>query len=75
MKPGSSKLSTDLGNPQLLKLLRLEAELTDSSIKDVLVTALEGYFAHRIESRALHRAAESAFSEWNDLRDSDYDNL
>jgi hypothetical protein len=75
MKSGNSKLSTDLGDPRLLRLLRLEAELSDSSIKDVLVTALEGYFAHRLESRALQKAAESAFEEWSDPRDADYDKL
>ncbi|MGK5090234.1 hypothetical protein WDW86_22015 [Bdellovibrionota bacterium FG-2] len=75
MKDSKTKLSTDLGDPKLVKLLRLEAELTDTSIKEVLVTALEGYFAHRLESRALQKAAESAFEEWNDPRDSDYDRL
>ncbi len=75
MKESKTKLSTDLGDPKLLKLLRLEAELTDTSIKEVLVTALEGYFAHRLESRALQKAAESTFEEWNDPRDSDYDRL
>ena len=75
MKAIKSKLSTDLGDPKLVKLLRLEAELSDTSIKEVLVTALEGYFAHQLESRALQKAAESAFDEWDDSRDSDYDRL
>ena len=70
-----SRLSTDLGDPRLLKMLKAEANELDSSVKDVLVTALEGYFAHRLESKELQRASEIIFDEWNDPRDSGYDKL
>lgn len=70
-----ARLSTDLGNPVLIKLLKHEAQLSDSSVKDVLVRALEAYFAHRLETKALQKASEAVFEEWDDPRDSDYDNL
>lgn len=70
-----ARLSTDLGDPKLLKLLKAEAAEKDSSIKDVLVIALESYFAHRIEVKSLQRATETVFDEWNDPRDSEYDSL
>lgn len=70
-----ARLSTDLGDPRLLKLLKMEAHQTDSTVKEVLVTALESYFAHKLETKALQRAAKEIFEEWNDPRDSDYDNL
>ena len=49
----SSRISTDLGDPRLIKLLKLEAELTDQTMRDVLVHALESYFNQRLETRAL----------------------
>lgn len=70
-----TRLSTDLGNPQLMRLLKAEAAEKGSSVKEVLITALEGYFAHRIENKDLQRATESAFDEWEDPRDSEYDKL
>lgn len=70
-----ARLSTDLGDPKLLRLLKAEATERDLSIKDVLVTALESYFAHRIENKDLQRATEAVFDEWQDPRDSEYDKL
>ena len=70
-----SRISTDLGDPKLLKLLKLEAQNQDTTVKEILVIALESYFAHRFETHALLRAAEEAFSEWSDPRDADYDKL
>lgn len=71
----SSRISTDLGNPLWLKLLKREAQDTDASIKEVLTQALEYYFAHRLETKALQKAAEAVFEEWNDPRDAEYDRL
>lgn len=65
----------DLGDPRLLRLLKREAEESGISMKDVLVNALGGYFAHRLETRALAKAAEAVFSDWEDPLDSDYDKL
>jgi hypothetical protein len=71
----SAKISTDLGDPKLLKLLKQEANLTDQSIKEVLVHALESYFAHRLETKAVMRLGEEVFEEWNNPLDSEYDHL
>lgn len=74
-KDSSARISMNLGNPMLLRLLKAEAQETDSSMKDVLVRALEGYFAHRLESKALLKASESVFEDWNNPLDSEYDKL
>ena len=70
-----TRISTDLGDPRLVMLLKLEAQETNSSMRGVLIRALESYFAHRLETRALQKASESVFSEWNNPLDSDYDRL
>jgi hypothetical protein len=70
-----ARLSADLGDPRLLKMLKAEANEKGSSVKEVLITALEGFFAHRIESKELQRASEVIFDEWEDPRDKDYDKL
>lgn len=70
-----TRISTDLGDPRLLKLLKNEANERDTTVKDVLARALEAYFAERLETKALARLAESSFSEWDDPRDADYDQL
>ncbi|MBI2345361.1 MAG: hypothetical protein HYV03_00405 [Deltaproteobacteria bacterium] len=70
-----SRISTDLGNPIWLKLLKNEAMETDLPVKEVLVRALEYYFAHRLETKVLLKASEAVFDEWQDPRDSEYDRL
>lgn len=70
-----TRLSADLGDPRYLRLLKLEANETDSTVKDVLIRALEGYFAHSLETKALMRLAQDAFEEWSDPRHADYDRL
>jgi hypothetical protein len=70
-----SRISTDLSDPRLLRMLKAEAHERDTTIKDVLARALEAYFAERLETKALGRLAESAFDEWDDPRDADYDRL
>lgn len=70
-----ARLSTDLGDPQLLKLLKAEANEKGSSVKEVVITALEAYFSHRIENKMLSRGTEKVFSEWDDSKDSDYDQI
>lgn len=70
-----TRISTDLGDARLMKLLRAEANERDTSIRDVLVRALEGYFADRLETKALARLAEESFEEWDDPRDAEYDRL
>jgi hypothetical protein len=70
-----TRISTDLGDPRLLKLLKSEANERDSTVKEVLTRALEAYFADRLETKALAKLAESSFGEWDDPRDADYDRL
>lgn len=70
-----TRISTDLADPRLVRLLKVEAQETDTTIKNVLSRALEAWFAERLENKALARLSESAFSEWDDPRDADYDRL
>jgi hypothetical protein len=70
-----TRITADLGDPRLLKLLKMEAQENDSTIKDVLIKAVEAYFSHRIETRALEKMSESAFNDWNNTQDSEYDQL
>jgi hypothetical protein len=58
-----------------MKPLKAEANERDTTGKDVLTRALEAYFADHLETSALARLAESSFSEWDDLRDAEYDRL
>ena len=62
-----ARLSTDLGDPRLLKLLKAEATERETSIKEVLVTALECYFSHRIETKSLNRIVDDIFSDLIEL--------
>lgn len=72
---GATRITADLGDPKLLKLLKLEAQENETSIKEVLIKALESYFFHRIETRALEKMCESAFDEWDNPLDAEYDRL
>jgi hypothetical protein len=69
------RISTELSDPRLVRLLKREAHETDSTIKDVLSRALEAWFADRLETKALAKLAETSFQEWDDPRDADYDRL
>jgi hypothetical protein len=75
MQVVTTRISTDLADPRLVKLLKAEANERDTTVKEVLTCALEAYFAERLETKALAKLAESSFSEWDDPRDSDYDRL
>jgi len=70
-----TRISTDLADPRLVRLLKMEAHDTDTSIKEILTRALESWFADRLETKALAKLAEASFAEWDDPRDSDYDRL
>ena len=71
----NTRITTDLGDPRLMTLIKLEAHETHSSIKDVIVKALQSYFFHKLELRTLQKANEAAFKDWDDPRDSEYDKL
>lgn len=45
-----ARISTDLGDPRLLKLLKIEAQDKDTTVWQVLICALEAYFAERLDS-------------------------
>ena len=70
-----TRITLDLRDPQLVKLLRLEAAHGGKTIRDIVATALEGYFSARRENRAVMKLAERVFSEWDNPKDSDYDRL
>ena len=70
-----TRISTDLSDPRLVRLLKAEAIERDTTIKEVLTRALEAYFADRLETKAFAKLAEPAFGEWDDPRDAEYDKL
>ena len=47
-----TRISTELSDPRLMKLLKAEANERDTTVKDVLSRALEAYFAERLETKA-----------------------
>lgn len=72
----SLKLSFDLTDePQLVELLRMHAAKEGRSLKAVLVEALKSFFSHKQESALILKAAEKAFSEWDNEEDGVYDTL
>ncbi len=70
-----TRLTIDLKNPQLFKLLRLESAQEGRTVREIVVQALEHYLTHRRENQAALALAEKAFAEWDNPRDSVYDNL
>lgn len=71
----TTRISTDLADPRLVRLLKAEANERDTTVKEVLTRALEAYFAERLETKALAKLAEASFAEWDDPRDAEYDRL
>ena len=71
----STRLTLDLGDPQLAQLLRVEAARERTTMKDIVVRALEAYFSERRENGALLKLAEAAFAEWDNPEDAVYDEL
>ena len=71
----NSRLATDLGDPRWLKLLKIEASEQGSTMKDVLIEALSTYFDEKLETKALAKASESVFDDWNNPLDQEYDKL
>jgi hypothetical protein len=71
----TTRLTVDLENPKLLKLLNLEAQAKGVPKKKIVISALETYFSEKSENLALLKLAEKSFSEWNNPRDDAYDKL
>ena len=74
-KKPSARISMDLGDPKWIRLLKLKAQETDQPMKQVLISALESYFQHRLETKALLKASEAVFEDWDNALDSEYDKL
>lgn len=68
-----TRLTIDLANPSLARLLRLEAAHRGKAIREIVTEALEAYFSHKRENRAVMRLAEQTFEEWDNPKDADYD--
>jgi hypothetical protein len=72
----SVKLSFDFSDqPQLVEKLRLQAAREGTTQKAIVIDALEAYFAHKLESALLLKAAEHTFQEWDNEDDQVYDSL
>lgn len=71
----SNRITVDLQTPELLKLLRWEATERSTTIREIVVEALENYFSSRLENQALLNYADSIFTEWENEEDSIYDQL
>ncbi len=70
------KISFDLSDhPQVVDMLRLVAAKEGLSQKAVLLEALKGYFANKVENMMVSRVAEKAFAEWDNAEDAIYDSL
>lgn len=78
MKPSvkTARINFDLSDrPALVQALRQHAAETGVSQKNVVVRALEAYFAQKQETRMLLRAAESSFMDWDNEEDEVYNDL
>jgi hypothetical protein len=72
----SVKLSFDFSDrPQLAEMLRVQAARQGTTQKAIVIDALEAYFAHKLESAFLLKAAEDVFREWDNEDDQVYDSL
>ena len=71
----STRLTVDLGDQQLVRLVRMEAARESTSIRDVVVRALQAYLSGRRENQALAKLADPAFEEWYNPEDAAYDGL
>lgn len=68
-----TRLTIDLKDTHLLSLIKMEAARQHLAIRDVIVNALNAYFADREETTSLTKLAEVAFSEWDNPKDAAYD--
>jgi hypothetical protein len=69
-------LSFDFSDePQLVELLRIEAAKTNKTQKAIVIESLKAYFSDKLENALVYRAADNAFSEWDNDSDSIYDTL
>jgi hypothetical protein len=76
MKPKALKLTFDLSDkPELVELLKAYSLKQKQSQREVVIKALEAFFADRLENKMLLRAAEQTFAEWDNPEDEVYNDL
>ncbi len=71
----NTRITIDLQDSNLLMALKWMATHEHKAIREIVVEAIEGYLSHKRENQALMKLAEPVFSEWDNLKDSDYDKL
>ena len=71
----NTRLTIDLHDEQLLRLLRLQAAHEGKALREIIVEALRNYFAEQWENRAVMKLAEKSFQEWDNPQDAEYDKL
>jgi hypothetical protein len=70
------KLTFDLTDQaELVALLKNYCVKSRQTQKEVVVRALEAFFADKLENRMLLMAAERSFAEWNNPEDEIYNDL
>lgn len=68
-----TRITIDLQDPELLKMLKLEAAVERRPMREIVRKAIQGFFTNKKEHQALMKAAEASFLEWDNPRDADYD--
>lgn len=61
--------------PELVELLKTYCLKKRQSQKEVVIKALEAFFADKLENRLLMKAAERSFSEWDNPEDEIYNDF
>ncbi len=70
------KLTFDLSDkPNLVELLKMHGAQAKKTQKEIVVKALEAYFADKIDSKLILKAAEKSFAEWDNPEDEIYNNI
>lgn len=70
-----TRITADQKDIRLVQLIEMEAIEKGISRAEVLVQALEAYFAEKLENLQLVKASNKAFAEWDNDRDASYDLL
>ncbi|HEX5033931.1 MAG TPA: hypothetical protein VFW62_05575 [bacterium] len=70
-----TRITVDLVDPELMKMLKLEAAVQRRSMRDIVQKALQGFFSNKREQQALVKRLEPSFVEWDNPRDANYDRL
>ena len=70
-----TRITADLKDIRLIKLIKIEANEKGCTQAEVLVHSLEAYFGDKLETKTLAKASEIVFDEWDNDKDSQYDKL